>query len=222
MTEGIASRGLAMTEGGRAITHVTARSRRRRSSLSRCPAEIALRGLAMTGAAHRNVAFPVTARAQSDRGSQFSRDCFGHWSLAMTDGRSLPATLRSRLKAFLFDLKAAPGDYRRRTGIDYDTPAANLRIVKSTGCAFWLRLPLVPGVNDTEAYFANVAVLVAECHPARVELVPYHALGVDKRLRFGLPDAAMPSIHSTDDDQVACWTAHLRELGVEAKVPGED
>ena len=58
-------------------------------------------GLAMTeGAAHRNVAFPVTAMAQRGRGSLFSRDCFGPWSLAMTDGRSLPATLRSRLKAW--------------------------------------------------------------------------------------------------------------------------
>jgi glycyl-radical enzyme activating protein len=122
----------------------------------------------------------------------------------------------------LYDIKAGPDDYRRLTGIDYDTPYANLSVVKKAGCLLWLRLPLVPGINDTQSHFANVADLAAKYHPQRIEIVPYHALGADKRRHFGLPDASIPARPSADARQVAQWTASLHALGVEARLPGED
>lgn len=121
----------------------------------------------------------------------------------------------------LYDIKAAPDDYHRLTGAGYDMTAANLRLVGQAGCELWLRLPLVPGVNDTEFHFANIARLVADVHPGRTEIVPYHGLGVEKRRRFGLPDVALPAQPDADRGQVAQWVACLHRLGVEAQVAHE-
>jgi glycyl-radical enzyme activating protein len=120
----------------------------------------------------------------------------------------------------LYDIKAAPGDFRRLTGADYDLAVAHLGLIKKAGCALWLRLPLVPGVNDTEPHFANSARLVNEIQPERVEIVPYHVLGVEKRRRFGMADAALLPVVSADERQIAIWKTRLLELGVEARVPG--
>lgn len=120
----------------------------------------------------------------------------------------------------LYDIKAAPADYQRLTGADYDLTVANLRLIKQAGCTLWLRLPLVPGINDTQDHMVNIAKLVAEVQPERVEMVPYHTLGVDKRRRFGMPDAVLPNMPSAGKNQVDQWAATLRTLGVAVWVPG--
>lgn len=122
----------------------------------------------------------------------------------------------------LFDIKAAPGDYRWLTGADYDLTVASLRLIKKAGCELWLRLPLIPGVNDTPSHFENIARLATEFHAKRVEMIPYHTLGSEKRNRFGMPEVAMPTIPSANQDQIANWKTRLRELGVDPRLPGED
>jgi pyruvate formate lyase activating enzyme len=120
----------------------------------------------------------------------------------------------------LYDIKAAPVDYQRLTGADYDRTLGNLRRIKQAGGKLWFRLPLVPGINDTQAHFQNIAKLAAEFQPERVDMVPYHTLGVDKRRRFGMPDAALPDLPSAEKNQVDQWAATLRALGVAVWVPG--
>ena len=115
----------------------------------------------------------------------------------------------------LFDLKAAPGDYERLTRLDYATALRSLRAVAKAGCPMWLRLPLIPGVNDTDAHFWNVAEVVAEINPERVDVLPYHNLGVEKRDRFGMPEGATAKAVTPDDEVLASWQDRFHELGVE-------
>ena len=122
----------------------------------------------------------------------------------------------------LYDIKAAPADYRRLTGIGYEIPASNLNLIKQAGCELWLRFPLIPAVNDSQLNFENMARLVGEYQPARVEIVPYHRLGVEKRQRMGISDADMPAVPTADQGPVEEWMRRLREAGVEARLPGGD
>ena len=122
----------------------------------------------------------------------------------------------------LYDIKAAPADYRRLTGIGYEIPASNLNLIKQAGCELWLRFPLIPAVNDSQLNFENMARLVGEYQPARVEIVPYHRLGVEKRQRMGISDADMPAVPTAAQGHGEEWMRRLRDAGVEARLPGGD
>lgn len=51
----------------------------------------------------------------------------------------------------------------------------NLSILKESGKPFIIRVPLIPGVNDTEKNMKDTADLLADCkNLVRVELLPYH------------------------------------------------
>ena len=63
----------------------------------------------------------------------------------------------------------------------------------------WIRIPVIPGVNDTEKEFYNIkSFLHKNGQPAKVELLPYHAMGEhkydalgEKALSFDTPDSGV-------------------------------
>jgi len=96
-----------------------------------------------------------------------------------------------------------------------------LRIARQFAAVLWLRLPLVPSVNDTDAHFANLATLAREFRPERIEIVPYHPLGKGKRQRFGLPEPTPLPDASASPEQVRRWLCRLQRQGIAARLPGE-
>lgn len=85
--------------------------------------------------------------------------------------RALPHT-----DLFLFDLKAMnPETHRKYTGVDNAPILRNLRILRDSGKPFIIRLPLIPGVNDTQEHMTLVRDTV-EGTPGlvRVEMLRYH------------------------------------------------
>lgn len=77
---------------------------------------------------------------------------------------------------FLFDLKAMnPETHKKYTGVDNAPILRNLRILRDSGKPFIIRLPLIPGVNDTEEHMSLVRDAV-EGEPGliRVEMLRYH------------------------------------------------
>ena len=84
-----------------------------------------------------------------------------------------------------------------------------------------VRIPLVPGVNDDEANLRDAARFLAElASPPRVDILPYHRLGVDKYERLGrtyhLRDAAPPP-----GERVEMAVRLLEEAGLLVTVRGE-
>jgi pyruvate formate lyase activating enzyme len=87
---------------------------------------------------------------------------------------------------FLFDLKADSQLHRELTGIPVEPILDNLRRLYDLGVEIRLRLPLIPGVNDTEAHFRQITDLIAELPKLQaVEYLPYHPLGVEKYKALG-------------------------------------
>jgi pyruvate formate lyase activating enzyme len=49
------------------------------------------------------------------------------------------------------------------------------------GCKLWIRIPVIPGVNDTGKETEKIRDFLANFPtPERIELLPYHALGEHK------------------------------------------
>jgi pyruvate formate lyase activating enzyme len=113
----------------------------------------------------------------------------------------------------LFDLKILDdARHRKFTGVSNQVILENLREVCRKHANVWLRVPLIPGINDASEELGTMAQFAASLSSIRqVNLLPYHRTGVQKFQRFGrdyrLPDVMPPSaaeIQAATELFVAC------------------
>jgi len=100
---------------------------------------------------------------------------------------------------FLFDLKLMDeARHREWTGVSNRLILENLRVLVERGVEVWVRVPIIPGVNDAEGDMEALLALL-EGLPRRlpVYLLPYHKTALHKCARLGLTyaleQAATPS-----------------------------
>ena len=122
----------------------------------------------------------------------------------------------------LFDVKhEAPDDYRRLTGGDIQRPEAFVEAVRRAGVPMWVRHVVVPGLTDGEDHLAALRDYVATLpRVERVELLPYHTLGVEKYAALGRPYplAGVPAM-----DKARCADLEHRWFGQwNRPFPGSD
>ena len=112
---------------------------------------------------------------------------------------------------FLFDWKLTdPEKHRQWTGADNLLIRENLKKLHASGADIVLRCPIIPGVNDTPEHFHGIARLTKELPRLRqVDLLPYHALGNDKRSQLGLP---RDGFEIPKEETVERWHTDLEAL----------
>ena len=111
---------------------------------------------------------------------------------------------------FLYDLKCMdPAKHRELTGVDNAPVLDNLRRLDDAGARFWIRCPLVPGLNDADGDLAALRAFTSTLsHAGKIEICPYHPLGLEKYAKFGkTPPFARHEAASEDD--VARWKLAL-------------
>lgn len=86
----------------------------------------------------------------------------------------------------LYDLKHMdPLRHRELTGVDNRLILNNARKIAEKGAAFVVRVPLIPGCNDSPENLKALARFVMDLGQEKVEFLPYHQLGVSKYERQG-------------------------------------
>lgn len=94
----------------------------------------------------------------------------------------------SRCDLFLVDLKQMDSNkHRAYTGVPNEPILANLRMIAEAGMAFWIRIPLIEGINADEANIDHSAAFLASLPWERktVNLLPYHDIGKGKHEKRG-------------------------------------
>ena len=88
---------------------------------------------------------------------------------------------------FLYDLKCMdPDRHVRYTGVGNHRILANLEKLLQTSVAVWVRIPLIPSVNDSEEEMQRIRDFFERCgKPESIELLPYHAMGEGKHRALG-------------------------------------
>lgn len=83
---------------------------------------------------------------------------------------------------FLYDIKSMDNNiHKEYTGVENTLILKNLAKLLQSDKTVWIRVPVIPGVNDTEEEFYNIkSFLLKNGQPAKVELLPYHAMGEHK------------------------------------------
>ena len=89
----------------------------------------------------------------------------------------------------LFDLKhidsAAHQSY---TGVGNERILRNLEACVRSGLRVWIRIPVIPGYNDSEENLRASADFIRDLDPTlHVDLLPYHRFGEGKYSMLGLP-----------------------------------
>lgn len=128
----------------------------------------------------------------------------------------------SRADLVLFDVKLIDEvRHREATGAGNGTILRNLADASGSGMNVWLRVPLVPGVNDSEADVRSLAAFASalpQRHP--MWLLPYHGLGRDKARRFGRPSPA-PIYAEPSSEGLRQAARILQEAGIEVHTRAE-
>ena len=88
----------------------------------------------------------------------------------------------------VFDVKHySPSDYALLTGGDMAVPDAFLEAVCDSGTPLWIRHVVVPGLTDSPAHIKALGrYLCSIPNIQKVELLPYHTLGVHKYAPLGM------------------------------------
>lgn len=88
----------------------------------------------------------------------------------------------------LLDIKTMdPLLYPKLTGVSQKSPLEFLNILEQRGIATWIRHVVVPGLTDNNEWLDKLGAYVAQFKCVeRIEILPYHTLGVFKYKELGL------------------------------------
>ena len=103
----------------------------------------------------------------------------------------------------LLDVKHTDaGKYRQLTGGDLSQNRAFLNYCREEGIHLWIRQVVVPGWNDTEADIKALLSYVEGANVQKIELLPYHTMGVYKwealKIPYPLKGVEPPSTEQMD------------------------
>lgn len=127
----------------------------------------------------------------------------------------------ARANLVLYDLKLMDEErHRAATGMPNAIILRNLRALAQIHPAIWVRIPVVPGVNDDEANVEATAAFVQSLPGMRrVDLLPYHPTGEAKFARSGLEY----TLHGTPPPPSAhlqSLARHFRSRGLDTTIGG--
>ena len=88
---------------------------------------------------------------------------------------------------FLYDVKCFDSEkHKRYTGVGNERILDNLQRLLVCKKSVWVRIPIIPTVNDSAEELLNIKAFLDSCGaPERIELLPYHALGEHKYAALG-------------------------------------
>ena len=121
------------------------------------------------------------------------------------------AELAPLVDLFLYDLKCMDSErHARFTGVPNELILGNLRRLDAGGAKIWIRCPLVPGLNDSDTDLAAIRAFAGGLrNMERLDICPYHPLGLEKCTKFGLAPRYAEKAQPTSADLVR-WRAALR------------
>ena len=116
------------------------------------------------------------------------------------------AALLPVVDLFLYDLKCMDSErHEKLTGVPNEMILENLRALDFAGAKTWIRCPVIPGLNDSEGDLLAIRDFLAELrHVEKVDVLPYHPIGLEKYTKFGM-DVLYPRKEEPSPDDVKQW-----------------
>jgi pyruvate formate lyase activating enzyme len=121
----------------------------------------------------------------------------------------------------LYDLKLMDeARHRQYTGVSNGPILANLQALAQAHQNIWLRVPVIPGINDREEDWEAAAGFAAGLQGIRqVNLLPYHKLGLFKPRRRSHPET-LENAATPGPEQMERAAEIFRQCGLTVKLGG--
>jgi len=109
--------------------------------------------------------------------------------------------------------------HRAATGVGLGLIQKNIAAALKSATPVVVRIPVVPGFNDSPAGFSKFAGALNALGAKKVQLLPFHQLGESKYARLGLPYTfgGVPQMH---DDDIAAFAQTLKDAGLDVQIGG--
>ncbi|MDP4290367.1 MAG: glycyl-radical enzyme activating protein [Bacteroidota bacterium] len=123
---------------------------------------------------------------------------------------------------FLFDIKLMDDQkHIKYTGVSNQVILNNLHLLASMGKKIWLRMPVIPGINDTPDDIRKLMNLLIELYPKvkNLNLLPYHAAAKSKYDRLGL-DSSDYVFNQPTPEVMESLKLKLSQTGYAVKIGG--
>jgi pyruvate formate lyase activating enzyme len=121
---------------------------------------------------------------------------------------------------FLYDLKHMnSGAHRTLTGVANELIIENAKRLAAEGARFQIRIPIIPGHNDSEENLRASSALCEEMGPAVqvVQILPYHRLGIAKYQRLQ-KKYELEAIMPPSDEHMEWCKGVIESYGLQVKI----
>ncbi|MFC1989184.1 glycyl-radical enzyme activating protein [Chloroflexota bacterium] len=120
----------------------------------------------------------------------------------------------------LYDIKHIdPEQHKKGTGVDNSSILDNARKIAARGVKMWLRVPLIPGYNDSKEDIEKTVRFGIEIGVEKISLLPYHEWGKSKYDGLGR-NYPFESILALSDEYVESLKELVESFGVKAEISG--
>ncbi len=140
-----------------------------------------------------------------------------------TSGAAPPEVLlriAAQADLLLYDLKLLDAArHQQYVGCSPELILGNLAALVASGRKVEVRVPVVPGVNDSSADIRQMAAVLRHLGLGRVHLLAYHHTGADKYRRMGVP-YRMEGVAPPSAERMAELAAQFEARGVAVRIGG--
>ena len=106
--------------------------------------------------------------------------------------------------------------HRQGTGVGNEAILENIRALRRSGKPFLVRIPVIPGFNDTLEDARGFAHLLASMDITEVQLLPFHQLGERKYSLLGR-DYAFDGVAQLHSEDLSAYIQEFSIHGVQAR-----
>ncbi len=122
---------------------------------------------------------------------------------------------------FLYDIKAVDEDlHKHLTGVSNQVILENLRWLSKLGKKVIIRVPVVPGLNDSQQELQQLAAFAASLPGLDdIELLPYHPIGMEKYCRLQRM-YTLKEVNAPTEEHLLKMADFLRKSHLEVHIGG--
>jgi len=124
------------------------------------------------------------------------------------------AAILDYVDIILFDYKITdPDEHKYYTGQSNEIILNNLKFLCENGAKIVLRIPIIPGINDTDEHFKALSYISNQYKSIeKVEVMPYHNWGEHKYQEIGLKKSDH-KFETVSKEKVEQWVSRLKDMG---------
>jgi len=124
------------------------------------------------------------------------------------------------INLYLYDIKHMNSDmHKRLTGVENKIILDNALYLAKNGAALQIRVPIIPGMTDTEDNLRQTAEFCAQLGDAvkLVQILPYHAVGKMKYERIG-QEYNLPNLTPPEDEFISETLILFKSYGLNTQL----